>query len=63
MLTGSLPFSDNNINALSHNHQVKLPPSFPAELAIQTELETLVMRILSKELDNRPQMRMLYYAN
>jgi eukaryotic-like serine/threonine-protein kinase len=60
MLTGLPPFSGNNFNSLSYKHQYEQPSPFPSRLNVPPELESLTMRVLSKELDERPSNAIIF---
>jgi len=53
LLTGYPPFTAETATGIVAKHLTQLPPPFPKELAIAPELETVVMRALAKERDDR----------
>lgn len=54
MLTGHLPFDAQSSMKLILMHAMEPPPPFPADLDLTAEMKALVMRLLSKEPDERP---------
>jgi TPR repeat protein len=58
MLTGRTPFHSHNMESCRRQHMEETPPlpsEFRAELANWTGLDGLVMRLLAKNRDDRPQ--------
>jgi serine/threonine protein kinase len=55
MLTGSLPFRGASVLEVLHNHSVT-PPPLPSSMnyALPTEVDRIVLRLLSKEPSGRP---------